>query len=289
MSWLGVPLVLCLALLIFFVSVRWLRHRYPVDNNQLVDLVDALLPQTQCAQCGFAGCRPYAEALVANQAATNLCPPGGAQLHAELENLLQPDQPTPAPDHPAAVVALIDETECIGCTLCLPPCPVDAIVGAQGYMHTVTQDCTGCELCIPACPVDCISLVPAATEAQYPTQRLPASTGAECIACGQCNPVCPVALPAQQLLYAARRGHAEAQALGLDLCIECGLCNKACPSDIPMAALFNQAKADAEQARQEAAEKARLKHRFEDHLQRQQSNTRSKDRHQRLRKKRVWQ
>ena len=69
MSWLGVPLVLCLALLIFFVSVRWLRHRYPVDNNQLVDLVDALLPQTQCAQCGFAGCRPYAEALAANQAA----------------------------------------------------------------------------------------------------------------------------------------------------------------------------------------------------------------------------
>lgn len=130
------------------------------------DAIDALLPQTQCTRCGFQGCRPYAEAIAAGEAALNQCPPGGAATIALLAGLLGRD---PAPLNPAhgiegpPMVAHIDESVCIGCAKCLPPCPVDAILGARRQMHTVLEAlCTGCELCIAPCPVDCIRLVPRA-------------------------------------------------------------------------------------------------------------------------------
>ena len=142
--------------------------------SQLVDCIDALLPQTQCRQCGFAGCRPYAEAIAAGRAGIDQCPPGGADSVRELAALLGvacvPVDPRYGATKPPAV-AVIDESLCIGCTLCVEACPVDAIVGATRLMHTViARDCTGCELCIPPCPVDCIAMAP--TDAQFtPAQR----------------------------------------------------------------------------------------------------------------------
>jgi Na+-translocating ferredoxin:NAD+ oxidoreductase subunit B len=129
--------------------------------------IDALLPQTQCTRCGYSGCRPYAEAVAAGAAQINQCPPGGAATIAALARLLE--RP-PMPLNPAnglegpPLVALIDEEACIGCAKCLPPCPVDAILGARKHMHTVLLElCTGCELCVAPCPVDCIRMVPRAT------------------------------------------------------------------------------------------------------------------------------
>ena len=126
--------------------------------------IDALLPQTQCTRCGYAGCQPYAEALASGAAALNQCPPGGAALIANLATLLGCE---PLPLNPAngveapARLAWIDPQACIGCARCLPPCPVDAILGAQRQLHTVIAPwCTGCELCIASCPVDCIHMRP---------------------------------------------------------------------------------------------------------------------------------
>jgi electron transport complex protein RnfB len=137
-------------------------RRLPADANKLVDQVNAMLPQTQCAQCGYPGCRPYAAAIINDAAAIKLCPPGGQDTVQRLADLLARDAlPLIKAAPPAATVALIDETLCIGCTHCRSACPVDAIVGAQHFMHTViAAECTGCELCLPPCPVDCISMVP---------------------------------------------------------------------------------------------------------------------------------
>ncbi|HET6725706.1 MAG TPA: RnfABCDGE type electron transport complex subunit B [Gammaproteobacteria bacterium] len=125
--------------------------------------IDRLLPQTQCERCGYEGCRPYAEAIAANTADINRCPPGGEEIIAALAELLDvPAKPLDPEcgEHPAPIVALIDEETCIGCTRCIQACPVDAIVGAAKLMHTViAAECTGCELCLPPCPVDCIDLV----------------------------------------------------------------------------------------------------------------------------------
>jgi electron transport complex protein RnfB len=132
----------------------------------LADRVDALLPQTQCTQCGYPGCRPYAEAIAAGEADINRCPPGGDDVIAALATLLGRG---PVPLDPACGVhrppraAFIDEALCIGCVKCIDACPVDAIVGASKRMHTVLAAwCTGCELCLPPCPVDCIALRPVA-------------------------------------------------------------------------------------------------------------------------------
>lgn len=129
--------------------------------------IDALLPQTQCTRCGYQGCRPYAEAIARGEAAINQCPPGGAATIAGLAALLRrealPLNPANGAEGPP-LVAVIDEAACIGCVKCLPPCPVDAIIGARKQMHTVIAAlCTGCELCIAPCPVDCISMVPRAS------------------------------------------------------------------------------------------------------------------------------
>lgn len=134
-------------------------------TNLLVERINDCLPQTQCAQCDFPGCRPYAEAIAAGTANINQCPPGGeATIHALAELLGVEPVALNATHGETKIpqVALIDEAVCIGCTLCIPPCPVDAIVGSAKLMHTViAEDCTGCELCIAPCPVDCISLVAA--------------------------------------------------------------------------------------------------------------------------------
>jgi electron transport complex protein RnfB len=130
----------------------------------LADRIDAVLPQTQCEQCGYHGCRPYAEAIARGEAEINQCPPGGAAGIEKLAALLQrpalPLDPANGVEKPR-MLARIVEADCIGCTKCIQACPVDAIVGAAKLMHTVlADDCTGCELCVPACPVDCIVLEP---------------------------------------------------------------------------------------------------------------------------------
>jgi electron transport complex protein RnfB len=141
----------------------------------VVARLDALLPQTQCTRCGYAGCRPYAAAIAAGEAQLNQCPPGGRNTIHALAVLLGQDvlplNPANGIESPPQV-AWIDESRCIGCARCLPPCPVDAIVGAAKFMHTVLIDrCTGCELCIAPCPVDCIELRPAPAPAANQPHR----------------------------------------------------------------------------------------------------------------------
>jgi Na+-translocating ferredoxin:NAD+ oxidoreductase subunit B len=126
--------------------------------------IDALLPQTQCTRCGYAGCSPYAQAISRGEAEINQCPPGGAAtialLARALGRKLLPLNPANGLEGPA-LVAQIDETRCIGCVKCLAPCPVEAIIGAKQLTHTVvTELCTGCELCVAPCPVDCIVMIP---------------------------------------------------------------------------------------------------------------------------------
>src|ERR1700736_5970011 len=142
----------------------------------VADEIDGLLPQTQCTRCGYDGCRPYSEAIAGGLAQINQCPPGGSATIAALAGLLHGDplalNPANGVEGPA-LVAIIDEDRCIGCVKCLPPCPVDAIVGARRQTHTVIADvCTGCELCIAPCPVDCIMMVPRASESRDPTPEL---------------------------------------------------------------------------------------------------------------------
>jgi electron transport complex protein RnfB len=132
-------------------------------NIELVNAIDALLPQTQCTKCGYQGCRPYAEALAHGDADINQCPPGGTEGIRKLAHLLgraeKPLNASNGAETPRAA-ALIDESRCIGCLLCINACPVDAIVGSPKRMHTVlTEFCTGCELCLAPCPVDCIDMV----------------------------------------------------------------------------------------------------------------------------------
>lgn len=138
----------------------------------LIDRIDALLPQTQCTRCGYPGCRPYAEALAEGRAAINRCPPGGSAGIRRLGLLLNrpelPLDPACGGEGPPAM-AVIDARACIGCARCLPACPVDAILGAQQFLHTVLErECNGCELCLSACPVDCIAMVPRAADRPAP-------------------------------------------------------------------------------------------------------------------------
>jgi len=134
----------------------------PAGLIGLIDRIDALLPQTQCTQCGYAGCRPYAAAVAAGDAPHNRCPPGGAAGIAKLSLLLGrpalPLDPSCGREQPLRY-ARIDEQQCIGCTLCIQACPVDAIVGSARRMHVVIDAwCTGCALCVAPCPMDCITL-----------------------------------------------------------------------------------------------------------------------------------
>ena len=150
---------------VFGLILGYASVRFKVKGNPLADKVDSLLPQTQCGQCTFPGCRPYAEAIAKGEAPINQCPPGGETTMLALADLLDVEpialneeniKETVMPE-----VAVIIEKDCIGCTLCIQACPVDAIVGAAKHMHTVIEsECTGCELCLPPCPVDCIIMKP---------------------------------------------------------------------------------------------------------------------------------
>ncbi len=150
-------MALSLGLILGYAAVK-----FKVKGNPLVDQIDAILPQTQCGQCDYPGCRPYAIAIASGEAAINQCPPGGQEGVDALAKLLNvetlPLNDTygeTKPEH----VAFVDETLCIGCTLCIQACPVDAFLGAPKMMTTVIEDeCTGCDLCIPVCPVDCIHI-----------------------------------------------------------------------------------------------------------------------------------
>ena len=151
-------LALAFGAVLGFASVR-----FKVEGDPLVEQVDALLPQTQCGQCGHPGCRPYAEAIAAGEA-INKCPPGGQATINNLADLLGVEPPSLDAEEGASdvkKVAFIREDECIGCTKCLQACPVDAILGAAKQMHTViAAECTGCDLCVEPCPVDCIDMLP---------------------------------------------------------------------------------------------------------------------------------
>lgn len=155
--WVMLGLALVLGLLLGFSSIK-----FKVEGDPLVERIDAVLPQTQCGQCGYPGCKPYATAIAAGEADINQCPPGGDAGVRALADLLGVEYKPLNTEHGVPKpksVALIDENVCIGCTLCIQACPVDAILGAAKHMHTViASECTGCELCIAPCPVDCISM-----------------------------------------------------------------------------------------------------------------------------------
>jgi len=151
-------LALVMGLILGFTSIK-----FKVEGDPIVDQIDKILPQTQCGQCSFAGCRPYAEAIAAGDVDINRCPPGGESTIQDLADLLDVE-PKPLDEECGVekpkTLAVIDEDRCIGCTLCIQACPVDAILGAAKHMHTVIADeCTGCELCLEPCPVDCIDMV----------------------------------------------------------------------------------------------------------------------------------
>lgn len=149
-------LAIVFGLLLGFAAVR-----FRVESDPVVEKIDAILPQTQCGQCGYAGCRPYAEAIAGGEADINLCPPGGEGVVMALADLLGRDAKPLEGEPKPKMLAVIDENTCIGCTLCIQACPVDAILGAAKHMHTVIEsECTGCELCVEPCPVDCITMEP---------------------------------------------------------------------------------------------------------------------------------
>jgi electron transport complex protein RnfB len=159
--------VLGLLALGFGLLLGYAAVRFKVEGDPVAARVDELLPQTQCGQCGYPGCRPYAEAVAQGEAEINQCVPGGESTARILADLLGKDA---KPLEPGVVakskaLAVIDENLCIGCTLCIQACPVDAILGAAKHMHTVIAlECTGCELCVPVCPVDCIRMEPIRTQ-----------------------------------------------------------------------------------------------------------------------------
>ena len=165
---LGNPILLALAALVgmaiaFGALLGFAAVRFEVEGNPLSDQINAILPQTQCGQCGYPGCRPYAEAN-ADGDSINKCPPGGEDTIQALANLLDVEPEPLDVEHGVEAeptVAYIREDECIGCTKCIQACPVDAILGAAKLMHTVIVDeCTGCDLCVEPCPVDCIDMIP---------------------------------------------------------------------------------------------------------------------------------
>ncbi len=164
---------------VFGAILGFAAVKYKVESNPLVERIDALLPQTQCGQCGHPGCRPYAQAIVDGEA-INKCPPGGQATINALADLLDVPAPSLDTEHgdysDVKKVAFIREDECIGCTKCIQACPTDAILGAAKHMHTVIVDeCTGCDLCVEPCPVDCIDMIPLPTDLNSWKWTLPAT------------------------------------------------------------------------------------------------------------------
>jgi H+/Na+-translocating ferredoxin:NAD+ oxidoreductase subunit B len=166
--------------LVFGAILGFAAVQFKVEGDPIVDQLDSLLPQTQCGQCSYPGCRPYAEA-IANGDAINKCPPGGQATINAIADLLDVEAPELDEEHgeesEVATVAYIREDECIGCTKCIQACPMDAILGAAKQMHTVIIDeCTGCDLCVEPCPVDCIDMVPVETTLGDWKWKLPAAS-----------------------------------------------------------------------------------------------------------------
>ena len=248
-EWSLMPDLLIVTGLVAFTALSLVTARRYLDpnGNEVVEELNRLLPQTQCAQCGYPGCRPYAEAM-ANGAPVTLCPPGGDRTAEKLAEKLGRSLEQKKVKQPELAIAKIIESECIGCTLCITACPVDAIVGARNQIHTVLNEiCTGCELCIPPCPVDCIDLE-SQPKTEYPT--FPEEPMA-CINCGFCIATCPKDLQ-PHLLYRYRRDSDIADEFRIDDCIECRRCDQVCPSMIPLTDNFRvtkQVRAELEKAR----------------------------------------
>lgn len=151
--------VIALIALIFGAILGYSSIKLKVEADPIIEQIDALLPQSQCGQCGYPGCKPYAEA-VANGDDITKCVPGGQPLVVKLADLMGVDVPDTDGETPETMVAIIHEEMCIGCTKCIAACPVDAIIGTNKAMHTVIADlCTGCELCVAPCPTDCIEMI----------------------------------------------------------------------------------------------------------------------------------
>ena len=173
----SIILVMALGLIVLGAALGLAAVKSRNKSKSLVEQIDAILPQTQCEKCGYPGCKPYATAIANGEADINQCPPGGAAGIRQLAKLLGREAKPLSVAHGVEkprTLAIIDENLCIGCTLCIQACPVDAIIGASKQMHTVMPDlCTGCDLCVAPCPVDCIAMIPvaesmAATDWSYP-------------------------------------------------------------------------------------------------------------------------
>ena len=163
---------------LFGLLIVWVARKFKVEGNPVVEQINQVLPQTQCGQCGYPGCKPYAEAIAKGEAPINQCPPGGQEGIRKLATLLDVEELELNPDNGVEdevdTIVEIVEADCIGCTKCIQVCPVDAIVGAAKHMHTIIGDeCTGCDLCIPACPVDCIIQIPAPLPSRIHRQEKP--------------------------------------------------------------------------------------------------------------------
>ncbi|MBV1876703.1 MAG: electron transport complex subunit RsxB [Pseudomonadales bacterium] len=267
-------ILLILLGLVLAIGLGAAATKYQADESEVLREVNKCLPQTQCAQCGHPGCKPYAKAILAGEP-INRCPPGGDDTINKLAQLLgKPAIPldtnfgTIEPQR----LAVIRENECIGCTLCIQACPVDAIIGASQQMHSViTEQCTGCDLCLAPCPVDCIDMIllPASPDALEASNAIPSkkSTAAEisnCIRCGKCAPACPRELAPQELYWQRESTTAMAK-LNLDQCVECMKCDRVCPSNIPLTAHFRTAKQNAQREQQIAVKAIEAETR---HLQR---------------------
>jgi len=167
---------------IFGAILGFSSLRFKVKEEPIVEELNAILPQTQCGQCGYPGCKPYAQA-IANGEDVNKCPPGGDAVMRKLAERMGVEPKQLEGEEAPKLVAFIHESECIGCTKCIQACPVDAIVGATRQMHTIIADeCTGCELCVAPCPTDCIEMLPIAINEQnwqWDLQRIPTKTVTE--------------------------------------------------------------------------------------------------------------
>ncbi|MBL4679464.1 MAG: electron transport complex subunit RsxB [Pseudomonadales bacterium] len=262
------------------VLLQYSAKRYPEQIDEVVIAINNLLPQTQCAQCDYPGCKPYAEA-IANGEDINHCPPGGEELIRNLAVLLgRETKPldlnfgeTKAPS-----VAVIREAECIGCTFCIKACPVDAIIGAPQQMHSIiTEDCTGCELCLEPCPVDCIDMLITQDNLAktYPLHLLKpvpkpikSTEVSPCIRCGECEIQCPKSLAPHEL-YFQRESKTAMEILDLDACIECRICDRACPSHIPLTRIFVETKQRIESEKEKSIAANTAESKFLAHEQRQ--------------------
>lgn len=148
--------------LVFGLLLGYAAKYFQIEGDPIVEQIEALLPQSQCGKCGYPGCHPYAQAIANQEANLSLCLPGGELTRLALAELLNRDPNVGDTEKAEEIkmLAVIDELQCIGCTLCIQACPVDAILGASRQMHTViAQECTGCELCVAPCPVNCIQMV----------------------------------------------------------------------------------------------------------------------------------